>query len=54
MSPEFRQGARVPSDSEHHGGEDVVIMAQGPQAHLFRGVVEQHYIYHVMAHALAL
>ena len=54
MSPDFRQGARVPSDSEHHGGEDVVIMAQGPQAHLFRGVVEQHYIYHVMAHALAL
>ncbi len=52
--PNFRQGARIPSRSEHHGGEDVVIMARGPKAHAFHGVVEQQFIYHVMLNALQL
>jgi len=52
--PDFHQGARIPSGSEHHGGEDVAIMAQGPMAHAFHGVVEQPFIYHLMMHALGL
>jgi alkaline phosphatase len=50
--PDFHQEALVPLDSEGHAGEDVAIYAQGPWAHLFHGVHEQHYVYHVMRHAL--
>ncbi|MGB7906029.1 MAG: alkaline phosphatase [Steroidobacteraceae bacterium] len=51
-SPGFYQEALVPLESETHGGEDVAIYAGGPQAHLFRGTMEQHTIYHVMRRAL--
>jgi alkaline phosphatase len=50
----YRQQSTVPLESETHGGDDVAIYAWGPQADLFRGTVEQNYIYHVMAHALGL
>ncbi|MFM9863498.1 MAG: alkaline phosphatase [Micropepsaceae bacterium] len=50
-APDYRQQALVPSGSETHGGEDVPIYASGPSAHLFQGVVDQHYIFHVMNHA---
>ncbi|MFC3114005.1 alkaline phosphatase [Cellvibrio fontiphilus] len=53
-SPSYMQEAAVPLASETHGGEDVGIYALGPNAHLFRGVQEQHLIYHVMADALGL
>ena len=39
--------------SETHGGEDVAIYAGGP-AHLFHGVQEQSYVFHVMRAALGL
>ncbi|KAM4694327.1 intestinal-type alkaline phosphatase-like [Discoglossus pictus] len=51
---DYRQQAAVHLLSETHGGEDVAIMAKGPQAHLFHGVHEQHYIAHVMAYAACL
>jgi alkaline phosphatase len=51
-APNFRQQALVPLGSESHGGEDVVIYARGPQAHLFQGTLEQNAIYFVMAKAL--
>jgi alkaline phosphatase len=51
-APDFYQEALVPLDSETHAGEDVAIYAGGPQAHLFRGTMEQHTIYHVMRRAL--
>lgn len=51
-APDFRQQALVPLGSETHGGEDVVIYARGPQAHLFQGTLEQNAIYFVMAKAL--
>ena len=35
-------------------GDDVAILAQGPWAHLFHGVVEQNLIYHVMDQATGL
>ena len=46
-SPGFSQEALVPLGSATHGGEDVAIYAGGPQAHLFRGTMEQHVVYHV-------
>lgn len=53
-SPAYMQEATVPLGSETHGGEDVGIYALGPNAHLFRGVLEQNIVYHVMADALGL
>lgn len=37
-----------------HGGEDVGIYALGPYEHLFRGVMEQHAIPHLMAYAACI
>ncbi|KAM5228692.1 intestinal-type alkaline phosphatase-like [Ctenodactylus gundi] len=53
-SPTYLQQAAVPLSSETHSGEDVAILARGPQAHLVHGVQEQHYIAHVMAFAACL
>lgn len=52
LDPDFHQVAAVPLGSETHSGEDVAIFAFGPGAQLFRGVVEQSYIFHVMSRAL--
>lgn len=49
---DYRQQSLVPLASETHGGEDVVVRASGPMAHLFKGTIEQHTIYHVMREAL--
>lgn len=48
---DYRYQAMIPLYSESHSGEDVVIYAIGPNAHLIRGVVEQNYIFHVMRDA---
>jgi alkaline phosphatase len=48
----FMQEATVPLSSETHAGEDVGIYADGPNAHLFHGTLEQNMIYHIMADAL--
>ncbi|CAL8109404.1 unnamed protein product [Orchesella dallaii] len=47
----YEQVPLVPLDSETHGGEDVMIFAKGPFAHLLTGVHLQSYIPHVMAYA---
>jgi alkaline phosphatase len=47
----FLQPSLVPLASETHGGDDVAIFASGPYAHLFSGVVDENFIYHVMAYA---
>lgn len=49
----YRQQALIPSGSESHGGQDVTVYADGPRAHLIGGVIEQNYIFHVIADALA-
>ncbi len=49
---DYMQDAAIPLGSETHSGEDVAIYASGPAAHLFRGVQEQNYVFHVMAYAL--
>jgi alkaline phosphatase len=51
---DFLQQALIPMGSESHAGDDIAIFAQGPQAYLFDGVIEQNMIYHVMAKALEL
>lgn len=53
--PDFLQQALVPlGESETHAGDDVAILAQGPWAHLFTGILDQQVIYHVVNHALQL
>ena len=53
-APAYRQQALVPTRGETHGGQDVPVYASGPKAHLIGGVIEQNYIFHVMADALGL
>mgnify|MGYP000061842838 FL=1 len=48
---DYLQQALVPMSSETHAGDDVAIFAAGPWSHLFSGVVEQNFIYHVMSYA---
>ena len=47
----FKSPTTAPKDSETHSGADVGIFASGPFAHLFHGVHEQIFIYHVMAYS---
>ncbi|MBK7935291.1 MAG: alkaline phosphatase [Acidobacteria bacterium] len=54
LKPDYKQEARIPFGSETHGGEDVAIFAIGPNAQLFRGSMEQNWIFYVMADALRL
>jgi alkaline phosphatase len=52
-APNYLQEAAIPTvGAETHTGEEVPIYANGPRAYLFRGVMEQNAIYHVMADAL--
>lgn len=50
--PDYVQQALIPLSSETHSGEDVAVFARGPWAHLFRGVIEQNEIFHVMNYAV--
>lgn len=50
-APSYMQESTVPMQSETHAGEDVAIYATGPKAYLFRGVMEQNTIFHVMKEA---
>jgi len=49
--PDYIQQALVPKSSETHSGVDVQVFAKGPWAHLFEGIIEQNFIYHVMDYA---
>ena len=53
-APNFMQPSLVPMFSETHAGEDVAILASGPGANLFSGVMEQNEIFHVMGRATGL
>lgn len=49
---DYRQQGLIPLGGETHGGEDVAVRASGPMAHLFKGTIEQHTIYHVIREAM--
>lgn len=51
--PDYLQQALIPFTSETHSGEDVAVMSIGPWSHLFRGVIEQNVIFHVMNKAVS-
>ncbi|XP_023296744.2 membrane-bound alkaline phosphatase-like [Lucilia cuprina] len=44
----------IHTDQGVHAGDDVGIFASGPHEHLFRGVMEQHSIPHLMAYAACI
>ncbi|MFO1320517.1 MAG: alkaline phosphatase [Burkholderiales bacterium] len=50
-APNYLQESAIPLGSETHGGEDVAAFADGPGAHLVRGVMEQNALFHVMREA---
>jgi alkaline phosphatase len=50
--PDYMQEALIPLGDETHGGEDVAIFAEGVDAHLIRGSMEENWIFYVMADAL--
>lgn len=45
---DYKFPAYAPLDSETHGGDDVIVFAKGPWAHLFSGAYEQNFIPHAM------
>ncbi len=49
---DYNQQALIPMSSETHSGEDVMVYAKGPWAHLFDSTIEQNVIFHVMHHAI--
>ncbi|XP_037952656.1 alkaline phosphatase 4-like [Teleopsis dalmanni] len=51
MSPTYRHMATIPVKDESHGGEDVVVFANGPGSSLVRGVFEQNYLAYIMSYA---
>jgi len=50
----FRYPSLVFLDAETHGGDDVMVFARGPWAHLFTGNFEQNYIPIAMAYAAGI
>jgi alkaline phosphatase len=52
-SPDYKQAATIPMESESHSGEDVPIYATGAGSQTVHGTIEQNVIYHIMKHALS-
>ena len=52
--PDSEYPAMVPQEVGHHSGEEVLLYAIGPQAHLFRGLLQQSYIPHALAYAACI
>ncbi|XP_073811724.1 membrane-bound alkaline phosphatase-like [Musca autumnalis] len=50
----FIHPSQIPSSIGTHAGDDVGIFAIGPHSHLFRGVMEQHTIPHLIAYAAGI
>lgn len=54
QAPDYRQQALVPLEAETHGGEDVAVYGAGPWSDLLGGTLEQHWLFHLMRHALTV
>jgi alkaline phosphatase len=52
--PEYLQEALIPFGSETHAGEDVAIFAEGVNAWMVHGVMEENWIFYVMREALRI
>jgi alkaline phosphatase len=53
-NPDYKQEATIPKTGETHGGEDVAIYADGVNAWMIHGLMEQNWIFYVMQDALRL
>ena len=53
-NPDYKQDAAIPLGDETHGGEDVIIFANGAGSNLVSGVMEENWIFYVMKEALRL
>jgi len=53
-SADYRYPSLVDMNSETHGGDDVMVFARGPWAHLFTGNYEQNAIPVAMAKAAGM
>lgn len=51
---DFQQPSGLQMPYETHGGEDVIIYARGPMAHMFHRTHEQSYIGHVLMYSSCL
>jgi len=51
---DFQNPGYIPMNAETHGGDDVVVYADGPYAHFFTGVYEQNDIAHKLAFAACI
>lgn len=51
---DYRQEAAVPTSNETHAGEDVPLFADGANAWMFGGSIEQNWIYFIMRDAMRL
>ncbi|XP_047483489.1 alkaline phosphatase-like [Penaeus chinensis] len=49
--PHYMGAATVPMIESHHAGEEVILYARGPHAHLFTGIHENAYIPHALRYA---
>ena len=54
LSKDYVAPATVFRESASHQGEEVALYATGPQSHLFRGLMDQHHIPHLLAYGACI
>lgn len=52
--PDYKQESAVPKTIEPHGGDDVAIFADGVNAWMFHGLMEQNWIFYIMQDAMRI
>ena len=54
LTKDYLAPATIFRESASHQGEDVALYAIGPQSHLFRGLLDQHHIPHILAYGACI
>ena len=54
LTKDYVAPATIYRESASHQGEDVPLYATGPQSHLFRGLLDQHHIPHILAYGACI
>ena len=54
LTKDYVAPAAIYRESASHQGEDVALYATGPQSHLFRGLIDQHHIPHILAYGACI